>query len=340
MRQVAPTLKMIATQAGVHISTASRALDPARRHLVADDVARHIEATARRIGYRRDIAAAALRTGRSQLVGVILPDVANPVFGPILQGVEEALAVEGYAAIIANAGAGGAKALDAAERLLARRVEALVSASAELDDPVVSLCLASGVPLVLVNRAEAIGRVHSVVSDDRCGMALAVGRLAALGHRRIGHVAGPQNVSTGLWRRDGFTEAMRAHGLPEGPVVAAGAYARESGRLATGALLAAHEVTAIAFANDLLALGGYEALAEAGLKCPDDISIIGYNDMPLMDLVEPALSTVRINPQELGRRAGRLVLDALGSECAQARMEVLEPTLILRRSAGPPSSRT
>jgi LacI family transcriptional regulator len=336
MKQTPPTLKMIAAAAGVHASTASRALDPARRHLIAEALALHIEDTARALGYRRNVGAAALRTGRSQLVGVILPDVANPVFGPILQGVEEALAEEGYAAIIANAGGMAEKALSAAEHLLARRVEALVSASAELDDPVVSLCLEAGIPLVLVNRAEARLRTHTVVADDRRGMRFAVENLVALGHRQIGHIAGPQGVSTGLWRKDGFVEAMRQSGLPEGPVIIADSYSRASGAAATRMLLNAHKVTALAVANDLLALGAYAALQDIGLRCPDDISIIGYNDMPLVDLVEPALSTVRINPEALGHKAGKLVLQAIRDRSLPPRFEISDPTLVVRRSMAPP----
>lgn len=337
MKRMAPTLKMIAAAAGVHASTASRALDPARRHLIADDLARHIEETARRLGYRRNVGAAALRTGRSHLIGVILPDVANPVFGPILQGVEEALASEGYSAIIANAGGSAGKAMAAAENLLARRVEALVSASAELHDPVVALCRDAGVPLVLVNRAEATLRTHTVVSDDRRGMNLAVQELIALGHSRIGHIAGPQNVSTGLWRKDGFVSAMVQAGLASHAVAVAESYSCAAGEAATTALLKRSKVTALAIANDLLALGAYAALAHAGLRCPDDVSIIGYNDMPLIDLVEPSLSTIRINPGSLGQRAGKLVLQAINEPGLAPRFEILDPALVVRRSIARPA---
>jgi LacI family transcriptional regulator len=156
-----------------------------------------------------------------------------------------------------------------------------------------------------------------------------------LGHRRIGHIAGPQNVSTGLWRKEGFSNAMAALGLPEGPIVVAESYSRKSGFLAARALLAAHKVTAIAVANDLLALGAYAALAERGLRCPHDVSIFGYNDMPLMDLVEPPLSTIRINPEELGHRAGKRVLKAIRAGELVPEFDVLEPTLVLRRSTAP-----
>ncbi len=327
-----PTLKVIAAAAGVHVSTASRALDPARRHLVGDAVAAHVGEVARSLGYVRNVGAAALRTGRSKLIGIIVPDIANPVFGPILQGVEEALAAKGYSAIVSNAGGPSGDPVEVARHLIARRVDGLVSASAALNDPVVALCAAANVPLVLVNRAEAQLRTATVVSDDRRGMALAVSHLAGQGHRRIGHIAGPQNVSTGLWRRLGFEEAMALHGLPPGPVAVASAYTRAAGLAAARDLLAPGDLTALAVANDLLALGAYAAITGSGLRCPQDVAVVGYNDMPLVDLVDPPLTTVRIDTEELGRRAGRSILEAILNGTTTASLETVAPTLVIRGS--------
>jgi LacI family transcriptional regulator len=333
-----PTLKMIASNAGVHVSTVSRALDPAKRHLIADPVIKAVEAAAQALGYRRDIGAAALRTGRTKLVGVILPDIANPVFGPILSGVEEALNQEGYSALVANAGRSAGRALEAAESLIARRVEGLVVATAELDDAVVALCLAERVPAVLVNRTEATTRTPAVVSDDREGMRLAIRHLVELGHTRIGHIAGPQNVSTGVWRLDGFLAAMAAERLSPEAVVTATDYTREAGRRAAKALLASHDVTAIAAANDLLALGAYAALAEAGLGCPRHVSIVGFNDMPLIDLVTPPLTSIRINPEAMGAAAGKRLLMAIADPQARAELQLLPPMLTLRASTARPQN--
>ncbi len=334
MKRPAPTLKMVAEVAGVHPSTVSRALDPARRHLIGDDVLRKIENTARGLGYQRNIAAAALRTGRSGMVGVILPDVANPVFGPILAGVEEALGREGYSAIVANAAGSAAKALEAAQRLSARSVDGIVLAAAELDDAVVSFCREVGLPVVLVNRAEKKRRAPTVISDDRAGMALSVRHLQALGHRRIGHLAGPQTVSTGLWRRQGFERAMREAG--GGPVAIATAYDRESGERAADLLLADLSLTAIACANDLLALGAVSAARKRGLRCPVDISIVGYNDMPLIDILDPPLTSIRISSEEMGRAAGLRLLRALTEEPDRDDRTVVAPTLVIRGSTAPP----
>jgi LacI family transcriptional regulator len=332
MKPGGTTLKMVADAAGVHASSVSRALDPAKRHLIGLHVLKRIEETALRLGYRRDMAAAALRTGRSRLVGVILPDVANPVFGPILHGVEESLAAQGYSAVVANAGGLAERAHEAAGQLIARRVEGLVLATAEMHDPVVTLCRTEGIPVVLVNRAEAEGRVASVISDDRMGMRLAVQHLVALGHSRIGHLAGPQNVSTGVWRLEGFRVAMQAAGLDEAGVVMAAAYSRDAGREAAQVLLAEHRPTAIAASNDLLALGAYQALADVGLRCPENVSIIGYNDMPLVDIVAPPMTSIRISSEEMGYRAGQRILAAIAGEMADAGTELLQPSLIIRQS--------
>lgn len=339
MKPGIPTLRLVAEAAGVHPSTASRALDPDRRHLIAADVRSRVLEAAQRLGYRRNIGAAALRTGRTRLVGVVLPDIANPVFGPILSGVEEALQAKGYSAVVANAGRSAEKALAAAGNLIARRVEGLVLATAQLVDPVVDLCRSEGMPVVLVNRAEASPRAPAVISDDRAGMGLAVRHLTGLGHVRIGHVAGPQNVSTGVWRMEGFHAAMAAAGLPPAPVAVAGDYTISAGAEAARRLLATARLTAIAAGNDLLALGCFAAITEAGLACPVDISVIGYNDMPLIDMVSPPLASVRISPEEMGRRAGHRLLSTIAGSRAAGGIELLAPSLVLRGStAAPPAT--
>src|ERR671917_1277112 len=209
-----PTLKRVAEAAGVHVSTVSRAVNPDTRHLVAETVAARVLAEAARLGFRPDAAAAALRTGRSRLVGALVPGIANPVFAPILAGAESVLAARSYALLVADPGDDPARALALADGMASRRVDGLLLATAGgRDDPVVSRCLARGTPVVLINRAEAEPRAPSVVSDDREGMRLAVGHLAGLGHRRIRHVAGPPALSTGDLRRRGFETAVAERGL-------------------------------------------------------------------------------------------------------------------------------
>lgn len=299
---------------------------------MAEDVAKRIISQAEALGYQPNRLAANLRLGRSDLVGVLLPDIANPVFAPILGGIAETLSAEGYAPIVADAGNAPSQQISFVETLLSQRVDGLILATVSRDDELVGFCIRRGLPVILVNRSEARDRVSSVVSDDDMGMRLAVDHLAELGHRHIAHVAGPLSTSTGSLRCDGFERAMSRHGLC-GVVREAEGYTREAGALAASHLFAhSNDITAIAAANDLLALGVLDALKERGLRCPDHMSLVGHNDMPLMDVVSPPLTTVRIEHREMGRIAARMLVDTIRSGSAEIRHVVLAPELVVRSS--------
>ncbi len=356
-RQV--TLRQVAQAAGVHTSTVSRALDPQRRHLIGHEIVEKVEAAARHLGYRPNRAAATLRTGRSYTIGVLLPDITNPVFPPILRGIEAALAEPGYVPLVLNSpgGASGAASRAVAERLLAQGIDGAIVATASDDDPALAVLRravpgTAGLPVVLVNRALASGEVAAVVSDDELGMALAVAHLATQGHRRIAHLAGPQGLSTGVGRLRGFEAALREHRLTSAGVAVCAAYSREAGRQGCERLLAeqgagnrserllaeqaalpnGQRCTAIVAANDLLALGAYDALAAAGLRVPQDMSVVGHNDMPLVDLIAPPLTTIRIQHFEMGFQAAKQLLAQLAGEPVGPAKVVLRPELVVRGS--------
>jgi LacI family transcriptional regulator len=333
-----PTIKDVASRCGVHPSTVSRALSPAMSHLVADDVAKRIRATAAALGYRPNVTAAGLRTGRSGLIGVLAPDIADPGFPPVLGGVTEALHDAGYATIVVDVGPHGSP-VELVDRLIARGVDGLVLATVSLHDPVIEHCIGAGVPVVLVNRTDAGKLVPSVASDDETGIRLAVDHLVALGHRQIGHVAGPLDISTGALRRAGFEAGVTQAGIPaqEIAVEAAPAYTREAGHATALRLLQRKPaLTAIVAANDLLALGVYDALAERGLNCPKDVSVVGHNDMPYVDMLSPPLTTVRIAQREMGDKAAHLLLAQISDPEASHDHIVLAPELIVRGSTAPP----
>jgi LacI family transcriptional regulator len=324
----------IARALGVHASTVSRALDPDKRRLIGQDVVSRVRAKADELGYRPDPVAAALRSRRSRLVGVLVPDIANPVFSPIIQGLESELAEGGFSLILAHA-SGPRRQAELVYELLARRVDGLVLASVFRSDKALDICVSEGVPAVQVNRSGLTRHVSSVVSDDTAGMGLAVDHLAGLGHTCIAHLAGPQNLSTGYLRRKGFLAAMAAHGLAvsEEAIAEAAAITREAGLEAARQILNAGSLpSAIVTANDLLALGAYAALAERGLSCPADVSVTGHNDMPLVDLVTPPLTTVRISHRAMGVKAARLLLHQMADPEAGAEQIVLSSELVVRGS--------
>jgi LacI family transcriptional regulator len=332
------TMKDVAKASGVHFSTVSRALNPATRDLVKPQIAKRILETAQKLGYRTNSLASSLRTKRSRVVGVVVPDLASLLFPPILEGIELCLLKEGYMTIVANS----ANNLERHRHILAgmmeRQVDGLIIASATLQDPVLDEWLENRTPIVLVNRTDESGRAPAVVNDDLRGIALAVRHLVDLGHKRIAHIAGPEFLSTGAVRQRGFLLACEEFSVPKTKhsVVPATAFTREAGRVACLELLAKNpKITAIVAANDLIALGCYDAIAEQDISCPADISITGYNDAPFVDLVRPPLTTVRIDQREMGLEAARILLAKMSGHNAIADI-LLRPKLIERQSTAPP----
>lgn len=326
------TIRDVAQAAGVHVSTVSRALNPGKRALISAEVLRVVEEAAQRLGYRPNRAASALRTGRTHTIGVLVPDITNPVFPPILQGIEASAAARGYFVFVTNV-ADPALARPIVERMLAQQVDGLVMAIATRDDPLVDYLAKVEMHAVLVNRADESGRLPAVVSDDRLAMKLAVDHLVSAGHRRIAHLAGPQNVPTGVGRRQGVEQALRDRGLEPAAVVECEGYSREAGRTAMQQLLAQGErPEAVVCCNDLVALGAYDVLRQHGIRIPEDISITGHNDMPLVDMVDPPLTTIRLPHRELGWRAAEMLFDEIEGKALSASTVVLRPELVVRAS--------
>ena len=325
----------MAESIGVHSSTVSRVMNPETRHLISHDVVEQVLKAARQRNFSPNRIAATLRTKRSRIIGVVLPDIANPVFPPILRGVEDELAKKGFIPLIANAEGGKERQRFVIDQMAGRQVDGLILATSGRKDPILEHCLEEGIPLVVVNRSEDSGRASCVVSDNQLAMLLAVTHLVKLGHTCIAHVAGPNDLSTGYERRLGFLDAIREQGLKKTPcpVVESKAYSREEGRAACDTLLERHPgTTAIVAANDLLALGCYDAIRARGLRCPQDVSVVGHNDMPLIDSVAPSMTTVHIPLYEMGVRAATLMLEKLeGSSTAQVNI-VLRPELVVRES--------
>jgi LacI family transcriptional regulator len=331
------TIRDVAARAGVNMSTVSRALNPEARHLISDEAVVRVIEAAKALGYRQNRLASALTRGRSQVIGVLLPDIENAVFPPIIRGIEERLAADGYAVLIANASGTPADRERILEQMFERQVDGLVVATASRDDQVVRRCILEHVPVVLVNRAEEHRLAPEVVNDDFYSMQLAVDHLHALGHRRIAHLAGPLAFATGHSRWQGFQLAAQRHRLGAVHMVEATEYTRDAGRVACAELLKRFRgTTAIVAANDLLAMGCYDALAAAGLRCPPDVSIVGHNDIPLVDMVNPPLTTLRIQHREMGRQAAQLLLERLVAPDAKPVRVTLSPELIVRGSTAPP----
>jgi LacI family transcriptional regulator, galactose operon repressor len=333
------TLRDVAAAARVHPATASRALNPETRILVSEDTARRVTAAAAKLGYRPNPVARSLRTRRSHTVGVLIPDLNNPLFPPIVRGLEDKLAAAGYVPLIGNTDADASRERLIFEQMRARHVDGFVLATATLHDRLLAEVAAADLPVVLMNRLSQDYSFPSVSVDNEQGGRMAISHLVRLGHTRIAHIAGPQEASTGVSRLRGFREGMAAHGLEvrEELIAYAGRYTVEEGaRCASELLTAQGGFTAVAAANDMLAVGCYAALDETGLQCPDDISVIGFNDMPFIDRLRPPLTTVRFPHYQLGTEAAQLLLERIGEREAPVKILYLAPELIVRKSVAAP----
>lgn len=335
----ASTLSDVARRAGVHQATASRALNPASRHLVSKSTAERVLVAARELGYVPNGIARGLRTNRSHTVGVIIPDLMNPLFPPIVRGIEDVLADEGYTALLANTDNDEQRERTQFEALVTRRVDGIIMATARRDHPLLAEAAHRGLKVVLVNRDTERADFSAVTTDDWLGVAMATEHMIGLGHQRIGHLSGPPGLSTGSTRVRSFRETLHSHRLDAPPeyIEVCDAYSEAAGASATRLLLdRAPELTAIVAANDLLALGACDVFRERGIACPERMSITGFNDMPFADKFHPALTTVRVPHYDLGAEAGRLLLEQLMQPTHLTKRLSLPPKLIVRASTAPP----
>ncbi|MCW2840188.1 MAG: LacI family transcriptional regulator [Aeromicrobium sp.] len=332
------TLREVADKAGVHPATASRALNSATEGMVNATTAARIQKVAKEMGYTPNPIARSLKTSRSSSIGLIIPDLTNPLFPPIVRGIEDVLRPVGYNAWIVNTDNQQDVEASAVESFRQRNVEGFVFATAHLHHALLEEMAAASTPMVLINRRLASADIPSVTSDDSTGVTLAIQHLVELGHRNIAHLAGPQDLSTGVTRRRAFRENLEERGLPDeaGRIVVCDAWSEEAGARGMLQLLdSGVPFTAVLAGNDLLALGAYDTLAARGISCPGEISVIGFNDMPYMDKVYPPMTTVRIPHYELGAEAARLLLEVLDGPERHPRSLLLPLTLVVRGSTGP-----
>jgi LacI family transcriptional regulator len=327
----------VAAAAGVHPATASRALNPATRSLVNEATAQRVVEAASRLGYRPNPIARGLKTSRSFTIGVVVPDLRNPLFPPIARGIEDRLEPAGYTSLIANTDNEPERERLSFDALSARQVDGFITATARREHPLLRE-VGAGRPLVLVNRTSDDDGFPSAVPDDHDGMRRAVEHLAALGHRAIAHAAGPFELSTGVHRHEGYVRSMESAGLEVDPelVMTGARFSEDEGaRICRELLARGRRFTAVLAANDLMALGCIDALREAGLDCPRDVSVVGFNDMDWSSRFAPPLTTVRLPHHRLGVEAAGLLLERLADPGAPVRHVVLPIELVVRGSTAP-----
>jgi LacI family transcriptional regulator len=333
------TLKDVAKLVGMHQTTVSRALSPLTSHLVNEETVKMIKEAAKSLNFEPNPIASSLRTKKSMNIGVVIPDLRNPLFTEIVRGVQDTLDSAGYSCFIVNTDGDINKEVKLIKSMKARRVDGLILATARQQSNDLEQILGD-LPAVSINRTSANTHLPSVTTDEDHGTKLAVTHLFSKGHVEIAHLAGPTWSSTGSERANAFQREVKAVGLDfdEKSIEYCEAWTVEAGQKGAKFLLNKNKnITAIFAANDLLAMGLYDELAERKLKCPKDISVVGYNDIPFVDRITPALTTIRIPKYEIGSEASRLILSMLIEKSTNSTRHIrLTPELKVRHSTSGP----
>ena len=331
-----PTLRDVAVAAGVHAATASRALNPETRRLVNSDTARRVIKAAEALGYQPNPIARSLKTSKSGTIGLVLPDLTNPLFPPIVRGIEDVLGPAGYSALIVNTDNDPAREQQQVLSLRSRQVEGLIVATARLEHPLLQQLHEQGVRMVLVNRRTDDLDVPSITPDDA--------RRASSSRWSTSSSSGTPGSCTWPARRAprpawsgprAFHSALRGHGLEDDPslVVTCDYWSEDEGARALRQVLdAGTEFTAVVAGNDLIALGCYDVFAERGIDCPADVSVVGFNDMPFLDKLRPPLTTVAVPHHQIGVEAGRMLLESIHEPDRSPRSVFLPLSLVVRGS--------
>jgi DNA-binding LacI/PurR family transcriptional regulator len=328
-----PTILDVAKRAGVSKSLVSLVLRGSPR--VSEEKRAAVLLAADELHYRPNAVARSLVNKRSFLIGVMLSDLHNPFFVEVVDGIEQEALAAGYRALFNTGGRTADGESIAIETLLQLRTDGIILASPVLP-PRDILGAAATTQVVLLARPSRWREVDSVANDDRAGARMAVEHLLELGHRFIAHIDGGKGAGAPA-RRGGFSDAMRLFGSDARAIVVPGAYTEEGGAVGVSELQSSGvRPTAIFAANDLAAVGALHALERRGLRVPDDVSLVGYDNTSLAALGHINLTTIDQPRREMGAMAVRLLLDRLNDRRGRAGHVLVQPKLVVRGTTAPP----
>lgn len=329
------TIREVSRLAGVSNATVSRVLNGTVP--VSAAVRERVLEAVKQLGYRPNAFARGLVTNRSGGLGVCVNDVASPYFGLLIRGVEAEVEAAGMHLLVSSGHAQEEQERAALEFLADRRSDALVAHIEAMPDGALADYLQRPTPLIIVGRKLAGREERCVYLDNEAGGILATRHLLEHGHTRIAHITGPRRFPDSRARRRGFESALHAVGLePDERLIVEADFEEEGGYRAMRELLDKDPaLTAVFAGNDQMAAGAFSALREAGLSIPDDVSVVGYDDVLLARYLHPTLTTIRQPLEEMGRAAARAALALLANEGTEVRNR-FDPQLVSRQSVARP----
>jgi LacI family transcriptional regulator len=317
------TIRDVARRAQLSVATVSRALNGVEN--VSEQARERIAAAVSELGYVPHAGARSLSLARNNAIGVVLPDLHGEFFSEFVRGMDREASRHGYLLLLSNFHGGGDRAANVL-RAMRGRVDGLIVMAPHLGPEELASALPNGLPSILINTREGPEHHPAIHLDNAAGVRAVVDHLADLGRKRLVHIAGPAENIDAQERADAFREAVAAKGL-HGEIIQ-GDFSLESGEAAAAALVSSGmRFDALFAANDNMAIGALEALSAAGLEVPDEVAVVGFDDIPLARHL--GMTTVRVRIAELGERAVALLLDGLakGRDGAD---ELHEPELVVR----------
>jgi LacI family transcriptional regulator len=332
---VTPTLADVANHAGVSTMTASRALNG--RSGVAQSTRDRVLAASKALGYVANISARGLVGGRMNILGMVVPDLATQYTGEVVAGAGNAANELGFDLLLYTTSSDLGRERERAVLLTNGLADGILAVLPQDPENVLGALSKSGMPVVIVDHRGAVTNLPAIATDNYAGARLAVEHLVALGHRRIGFLEGMGGVDCSRERLRGYREGLINAGIKFDPkLVRPGEFRQPAGFQATTVLLEqSSPPTAIFAANDLSAFGAIEAIKERGLRVPDDVSVVGFDDIPMASQVFPALTTIRQPLHEMGATAVKLLASMVSGLNPITQRIKLPTELIVRASTGP-----
>jgi LacI family transcriptional regulator len=330
-----PTIYDVARLAGVSTATVSRALNGTAQ--IAPATRQAIDAAVEQLGYRPNSIARSLVTKSTQTIALLLPDISNPFYAALVSGIQECALAHDHTMLLCTTEGDAEREEQYLQLLRAKQVDGALVDGLVLPPDRIARFVRDGFPIVCLDRDIDSSAIPLVQVDNRLGGRLAAEHLLQLGHTRIAHVTGAPELHISDERLAGYQDALGEAGIEPSPsLVEPGTFTEEGGYRATRALLErAPDVTAIFAANDLSAVGVLNALAEADVHVPTDVSVVGFDDLRLAGYMSPPLTTVRQPAEGIARLATELLIGLTRGEDVEQMRHVLPPTLVVRGSTAP-----
>jgi LacI family transcriptional regulator len=328
------TLKEVAQLAGVSTATVSNALNETK--YVSEEVKDKINRAIEELNYQPNIVAKSLRVQESRIIGVLISDVANPFFSIVVRGIEEELSKSNYSILLCNTDSSVEKERKYLEVMIGKRVDGLVVSSAGNTGDYFRSLDKTGVPIVFLNRCPEFMNSDVIMTNNIQGAYSATEHLIRHGYGKIAIITGPSSISTGKDRLIGYKRALEDYGVAlSDPLVKEGSFTIQSGYDKMKELMEQDsKPDAVFISNNSMTLGAYKYLKEAGIRIPDQIAVLGYDDPDWADIVEPPITTVRQPAYQLGVHAANLMLARINEKQVKREIMYMDTTLIIRRSCG------